>query len=326
MSNGIVLNHHSLPFACKEDADNGILAFFNVLKFCRTADLKILLVDEDQDKSLMGLELANGYFVRNWFTSASKVPELADWCRFLKSLETKQPLFDTLDIDSIGDSLEVGLPGESSGKPVLLAAFYFETFLASFTALATWLNSHIKVWVFDLEATLEQRDETLLNLSDPKSLDVHGDELKQRRNRLLSSAKDIWLQRADLFPHLTFLLSGQISTCLQNWSARQDVLLKARDALNVLESFSEKWLAGVYVEYRHEYLRDVGLAAEVSGESATVNKDPKKKQERLFWLDDGRQVYCENHVKLPDGYRLHFYVDSEQKKIHVAYLGVHLTL
>ncbi|EEY39507.1 hypothetical protein [Vibrio mimicus] len=325
MSNGIVLNHHSLPFASKEDADNGLLAFFTVLKVCRTAGLKILLVDDDQDKSLMGLELANGYFVRNWFASAGKVAELADWCRFLKSLETKQPLFETVDIESVGDTVEVGLPGEGSGKQVLLAAFYFETFLASFTALAAWANSHIKVWVFELGATPEQRGETLLNLSDSVSLGVHGDELKQRRNALLKTAKDIWLQRADLFPHIT-LLPNQIGTSLQGWSARQDVLLKARDALNVLESFSDKWLADEYVEYRHEYLRDLGLAAEVSGESDSVNNDPKKKKERMFWLDDGRHVYCENHVKLPDGYRLHFYADSANKRIYVAYLGPHLTL
>lgn len=325
MSNGIVLNHHSLPFASKEDADNGLLAFFNVLKVCRTAGLKILLVDEGQDKSLMGLELSKGYYVRNWFASASKVAELTDWCRFLKSLETKQPLFETVDIESVGDTVEVGLPEEGSGKPVLLAAFYFETFLASFTALAAWANSHIKVWVLDLDATPEQRDEALLNLSDSASLGVHGDELKQRRNALLSSAKDIWLQRADLFPHLT-LLPNQIGTSLQGWSARQDVLLKARDALNVLESFSDKWLAGEYVEYRHEYLRDLGLAAEVSGESDSVANDPKKKKERMFWLDDGRQVYCENHIKLPDGYRLHFYADAANKRIYVAYLGPHLTL
>ena len=325
MSNGIVLNHHSLPFASKEDADNGLLAFFNVLKVCRTAGLKILLVDEGQDKSLMGLELSKGYYVRNWFASASKVAELTDWCRFLKSLETKQPLFETVDIESVGDTVEVGLPEEGSGKPVLLAAFYFETFLASFTALAAWANSHIKVWVLDLDATPEQRDEALLNLSDSASLGVHGDELKQRRNALLSSAKDIWLQRADLFPHLT-LVPNQIGTSLQGWSARQDVLLKARDALNVLESFSDKWLAGEYVEYRHEYLRDLGLAAEVSGESDSVANDPKKKKERMFWLDDGRQVYCENHIKLPDGYRLHFYADASNKRIYVAYLGPHLTL
>jgi len=325
MNNGIVLNHHSLPFANKEDADEGLMAFFTVLKVCRTAGLKVLLVDEDQDKSLMGLELTNGYFVRSWLASARKVAELADWCRFLKSLETKQPLFEIVDIESVSDVLEVGLPGEESGKSVLLAAFYFETFLASFTALTSWANSHFDVWVFELDATPDQRDETLLNLSDSASLDVHADELKQRRNALLSSAKDIWFKREDFFPHLT-LLSNQIGTSLQCWSARQDVLFKARDALNVMESFSGRWLSGEYVDYHHEYLRGLGLAAEVSGESESVNNDPKKKNERMFWLDDGRKVYCENHVKLPDGYRLHFYADALNKRIYVVYLGPHLTL
>src|SRR5690606_30283969 len=174
MSNGIVLNHHSLPFSCKEDADDGLLAFFNVLKVCRTAGLKLLLVDEAQDKSLMGLELSNGYFVRNWYAASSKVVELTEWCRFLKSLETKQPLFETVDIQCVGDTIEVGLLGESSGKPVLLAAFYFETFLASFTALAAWVESHIKVWVLDIEAKPEQREEIVLNLSNEASLERCG--------------------------------------------------------------------------------------------------------------------------------------------------------
>jgi hypothetical protein len=325
MSNGIVLNHHSLPFSSKDDADKGLLAFFTVLKVCRAAGLKILLVHEDQDKSLMGLELASGYFVRNWYDSANKRAELVDWCRFLKSLETKQPLFEAIDIERISDTMEVGLPCDASGKPVLLAAFCFDTFLASFTALADWANSHIKVWVFELEATPEQRDGTLLNLSNSMNLETHSDLIKKRRNELLCTANDIWLQRSELLPHLT-LLSNQIGTILQNWSARPDVLLKARDALNVLELFCNQWVTGLHGEYRHDHLRALGLECEVSGESETVFKTPKKKSERMFWLDDGREVYCENHVKLPAGYRMHFYVDSKEKRIYVAYLGPHLTL
>ena len=325
MSDGIVLNHHSLPFACKEDADNGLLAFFDVLKICRKAGLKILLVDKDQDKSLMGLELASGYFVRNWFSSAKQIAELADCCRFLKSIETKQPLFQSVDIESVGDAIEVGLLGESSGKPTLLAAFYFRTFLASFTALPDWANARINVWIFELDATPQQREENILNLSSGDSLAAHSEELAIRRNSLLDNAKNIWLQRTSLLPSLT-LLPNQIGTILQSWSARTDILLKSRDALNILELFCAKWNAGEYVEYRHEYLRDLGLAAEVSGESASVNEDARKRRERLFWLDDGRQVYCENHVKLPDGYRMHFYPDPDKKRIYVAYLGPHLTL
>lgn len=325
MSNGIVFNHHSLPFACKEDADKGLLEFFHVLKVCRTAGLKILLVDENQDKSLRRIELATGYFLQNWLDASKSVPELKDWCRFIVSIETKQPLFETVDIELVGNSVEVGLLGESSGKSVLLAAFYYETFLASFTALVAWVNSHLKVWVLDLDAIPDQSEDTLLNLSDSASLQSHSDVMKQRRNNLLNTANDIWLQRAELLPHL-ILLPNQIGTSLQNWSARPDVLMKARDALNVMELFCNKWVTGEYGEYRHDYLRDLGLACEVSGESETVFKTPKKKSERMFWLDDGREVYCENHVKLPDGYRMHFYADSGEKRIYVAYLGPHLTL
>ncbi|MYB35232.1 MAG: hypothetical protein F4X92_08980, partial [Gammaproteobacteria bacterium] len=176
-----------------------------------------------------------------------------------------------------------------------------------------------------LGSTPETRYEIVLNLSDGASLRVHEKNLMHRRNALFNSAKDIWLQREDLFPHIT-LLSKQIGGALQNWSAREDVLLKARDALNVLEKFGEKWKEGEYSEYRHQYLNDLGLAAEVSGETASVNNNREKKKERLFWLDDGRQAYCENHVKLPHGYRMHFYPDVKEKQIYVAYLGPHLTI
>jgi len=325
MTDGIVLNHHSLPFASKVEADKGLLVFFNVLKVCRKSGLKILLVDEDQDRSLMGIELAEGYFIRDWHASNSKSTGLADHCRFLKSLETRQPLFETVDLADAVDNFEVGLSGEHSGKSVLLAAFYFDTFLASFTALAIWVNPHVNVWVLELGAIPETRDETVLNISGETSLKVHEENLLLRRNALLNSAKEIWLQREELFPHLT-LLPKQIGTALQNWSAREDVLLKARDALNVLEKFGEKWEGGEYSEYRHQYLNGLGLAAEVSGEAASVNNNREKRKERLFWLDDGRQVYCENHVKLPGGYRMHFYPNIEQKRIYVAYLGPHLTV
>lgn len=325
MSNGLVLNHHSLPFESNKMAESGIIFFLNMLRLCRTSGLKIILVDESQDKSLMGLELTNGYFIRDWYDQGKNKSELTEWRRFLKSIETKQPLFDTVDLNTIGDSFEVGIEGESSGMPVLLAAFHYNIFLASFTALPAWNKAHIKVWVFELSENYEQKEHTLLNLYDEKSLTIHAEELIKRRNHHLSTAKDIWSNRAAFFPNLT-LLANQIGTALQSWSARLDILLKARDALSIMDLFVMKWKSGEYDEYRHEYLRSLGLAAEVSGESASVNNTPKKRNERLFWLNTGVEVYCENHVKLPDGYRMHFYVDSANKCIYVAYLGPHLTL
>ncbi len=319
----IVLNPHSLPFANKEDANEGLSVFLNVLKACRYYGLKILLIDEYQDKSLMGLELSSGYFVRDWYASSNNSIELVDHRRLLKSLETRQPLFETLEHIDTMNHYEVGLAGENSGKPVLLATFFFDIFLLSFTALSAWRKTHIEVWVLELGANPETRNETILNIFDESSLETHKEELVQRRNALLNTAKDIWVQRTELFPHLE-LLQNQIGGALQNWSARRDILLGARDALNVLERLGEKWDEGEYSEYRHQYLKDLGLSAEVSGESESVNKNPEKRKKRFFWLEDGQKVYFENHVKLPNGYRLHFYPDIEQKRIYVAYLGPHL--
>lgn len=216
------------------------------------------------------------------------------------------------------------MTGETTGKSVLLASYHLNIFLASFTALEAWLNNYIEVWVLALPA-LEERNVRLLNLSTCDSLVVHYEELKRRRNDLINTAKDIWIKRTELFPHIT-LLSNQMGQMLQGWSARSDILAKARNALYVLDLFCEKWQAGQYVEYRHEFLNCLGLAAEVSGESTSVSENQKKRKERMFWLEDAQHVYCENHVKLPSGYRMHFYVDSEHKRIYVAYLGPHLTL
>lgn len=325
MSYGVVLNHHSLPFPNNEDAGAGLLVFFNVLRFCRMAGLRVLLVDETQDKSLMGLELSTGYFLRDWYAIAIRNNNLKDSCRFLKSLETRQPLFDYIETQVACVNCEVGLHGEDTGKTVLLAAHYLKSFIASFNTSSDWSKPHIDVWVLNIDTVPMEKNDILLNLYDEASLEVHKGELLHRRNTLLSDAKNIWNRRAELFPSLIFL-KNQIGSALQNWSARQDVLNKARDALNVLELFSFKWKSGEYPEYRHNYLRDLGLAAEVSGESESVKDDPKKNRERLFWLDDGRQVYCENHVKLPDGYRMHFYPDSSKRCIYIAYLGSHLPL
>ncbi len=325
MINGIVLNHHSLPFCSIKEAKNGLLVFLKIIQTCRKAGLKILLVDEDQDKSLMHLELAEGYFVRNWYESAKKQSKLKDWSTFLRSVETRQPLFETIDLNHIDEAIEVGLIGEKEGKRILLAAYYFQTFLVSFATLHIWQKHRLKVWVYKLSDVPEETNTEILNLYNNNSLAIHSEELNKRSKELYKSASDIWYNRKVLFPNL-ILLSDQIGSSLQNWSHRRDILEKARVALNVLEEFCTKWQDKEYTNYHHEYLRDLGFTAEVSCESTSVKASPQKRKKRLFWLDDGRQVYCENHVKLPEGFRLHFYPDPIKKRIYVAYLGPHLPL
>ena len=93
-----------------------------------------------------------------------------------------------------------------------------------------------------------------------------------------------------------------------------------------VSKFCEKWRNGEYKEYRHQYLSEHGLSTEVSGESVTVGQDSSLRNLRMFWLEDGRREYCENHVKLPNGFRMHFFPDALNKCIHIAYIGPHLKL
>ena len=324
MNNGIVLNHHSLPFSSVASANVGILEFLKVLSVCSKFGLKVLLIDESQDKSLMKVELSSSYFVSDWFNQSRQIPDLHLERQKLRSLHTRQPMFEALDLSSLDNSVELRYPGASSGSPVFLAAYHFETYMVSFTTNEKWRQPWIQAWLLDLRTNNDEaQDHSLPNLADQASLQAHEPDLVHRRNNLIGSATDIWENRDSLFPNLT-LLQNQIGNSLQSWKADERILERARDALFSFDEFCSKWKAGEYTGYRHEHLQSLGLAAKVSGESETVDKDPSLRKKRIFWLEDGREVYCENHIWLPGNYRLHFYPDGKEKRIYVAYLGPHL--
>ncbi len=314
----LVLNHHSLPFNNRGASESGILDFLSILKTCRQFGYKFLIIDDEQDASLMQLELSKDYFIRNWYAISKAQSKYQDWRAVLLSIETKQPLFEY----QIDYSIEVGLMGENKGKNTLLSAYVNDTFLVSFATKYLWRKNHLPVWVYNLKEDSEEATE-LLNLYDNLSIEVHRKELEDNQRKLFNTANKIWKNRQVLFPNLT-LLQDQIGKVLQNWSHRNDILDKARDSLEILDKFCSQWKNGDYPDYQHNYLRKLGLNSQVSGETTKTKSNPRYTKERLFWLPDGREVLCENHIKLPNGFRMHFYSDSEKKRIYVAYLGPHL--
>ena len=322
MNQGIVFNHHSLPFRTKEEANKGLLIFVRVLQECKKSGLRILHIDDDQYKSLMSVELCRKYFVRDWYSWAQNKNDLYEFRLFLKNIITRQPLFEAVDLDKMDNGIEVGLKGEERGNNVLLAAYYFKTVLASFTAKKQWTKPNICIWVYKLGETPEETS-SIVNLYDPCSISFHRQELRRRQDTLTSSVREIWSNRSTLFPNLK-LDPTQIGKVLQNWSAPKDILNKAKESLFVLDDFCSRWRAGNYNSFRNDFLREMGLNSEISGESPTVRKHPKFRKDRMFYLDDGRLVYFEYHIKLPSGFRLYFYPDAKQKTIYVSYLGPHL--
>ncbi|WP_347988392.1 hypothetical protein [Methylomonas sp. AM2-LC] len=322
MSLALVFNHHSLPFSNQQEANTGIAEFINTFHKCQQFGYDLLWVDENRINHVFDIELSANYFIRDWFLWAKTQSHYVDLTRKLRSIQTHKPLLTPIAFQDTDNRLEVGFDGQNKGSIVLLAAYYYQNFLISFTSDSIWISTWLKVWVLNLDSG--QHQSQLANLSDLNSLLEHQKILQLTRNARLADGKSIWENRKQFFTYLVLL--DNLGYQLKTWSHRQDILVKARDALTAMNNFVEKWRNGDYFDYRHQYLAECGLAADVSGESNSVHNDCKKKTEREFFLPTGRKVYCENHVKLSDGFRMHFYPDSADKTIYVAYLGPHLTL
>ncbi|WP_153301475.1 hypothetical protein [Endozoicomonas arenosclerae] len=325
MSQVLVFNHHSLPFDSQSSARAAIPEFIQVALRCRGYGYNLMLLDESMDPNWFQVQLAPDYAWRNWYEEARNDSSLKEVVRAFRSLQTRQPLLTEADLSEIGYSREVGLEGELKGGSALLACFFYNSFLVSLPSSDEWRKNKISVWVLDLDDNGEDFSESIAeldNIFSTASLDYHKETLDSCRAAQLTTGKELWSKRKEYFSELVFL--DELGSQLKNWRHRADILQKARDLLICFNDFACLWKSGEFTDYQHEHLISCGLSVEVSGESSSVNDDPSKRKEREFWLPTGEKVNCQNHAKLADGYRLHFYPDSKEKIIYVAYLGPHL--
>ncbi len=327
MNQVLVFNHHSIPFKSQSEARSAVQEFVRVALGCRNYGYNLILLDECIDRSWFQVQLAPNYAWRNWYEEARNDDSLKDVVRAFRSLETRQPLLTEIDLEQIGHLREVGMKDEKQGLSALLACYFYGSFLISFSSSDKWASNSLQVWVLDLDENgndFSESETSLNNVFSTESLEFHKEALENYRDEQLTSGKDLWNQRQVFFPELEFL--DEFSDQLKGWRHRSDILVKAKDVLFRLNEFVDRWKKGEFSNYQHEHLASCGLSAKVSGESSSVNLDPSKKSEREFWLPKGIKVNCQNHVTLPDGYRLHFYPDPAEKIIYIAYLGPHLTL
>ncbi|MCL6269192.1 hypothetical protein M3P05_04440 [Sansalvadorimonas sp. 2012CJ34-2] len=327
MSQVLVFNHHSLPFDSQSSARAAIPEFIQVTLRCRGYGYNLMLLDESMDPNWFQVQLAPDYAWRNWYDEACEDSGLKEVVRAFRSLQTRQPLLTDVDLEKIGYCREVGLKGESAGLSALLACHFYNSFLVSLPISEKWTNNELQAWVFDVDEDENDFSETgvvIDNIFSSESLVFHQGALEHRRAEQLATGKELWNKRKEFFDGLEFL--DDFGTQLKTWGHRADILSKARDALLCMNDFVHQWNTGGFTDYQHEHLSTCGLSAKVSGESSSINKDPKKRSEREFWLPKGVKVNCQNHVTLPGGYRLHFYPESSEKTIYIAYLGPHLTL
>jgi hypothetical protein len=295
------------------------------LKICLSANrlgFAPILMDYSQDTSWFGIELTQGYYWRDWYHETCNKPEYREQIRTFRSIATKSPLFQC-DEDELFD-LEA--PFSGNGFVALRAAAFFTLPLASFPTRSPWEKNPLQVICFTLDEHGGEQH-TSKDIKNWYSFEVFSQDkerLLAEKNASIASGKQLWAERLQLFPVLQFC--GNAPAQLYNWSGGDNLIIHIRETLQILNSFTEKWQEGDFPDYAHHLLRDVGLTHKVSGESYSILNNPKKKRLREFWLPSGEKAVFEHHIKLPNGYRIHFYPDIKTKTIYIGYIGVHLPL
>ncbi len=285
----------------------------------------MILIDQSVDSSWFRLELAPGYFWKNWHDQHQTGTD-RDIIQAFRSIATQSPLFNSNDMTDGADLFEVSFNGNSDYNTVRVAAWH-EAPLISFATRYPWDISPLKISIVRMNpktAVIVNESGEIQNFYDYSTFSNYLPTLLERHNALLSSGREIVNNFHDSYPGIS--LCGKAIQQLNNWSGSPTILNQVKQSLNRLNQFTNEWHNGIFKSYNCEFLRKLGLSFQVSDESESVKNSPRLRREREFWLPSGCKKFFKHHIKLSLGYRLHFYPDDESKKIYIGYIGPHLKL
>ncbi|MCG8352730.1 MAG: hypothetical protein MI924_33620, partial [Chloroflexales bacterium] len=127
---------------------------------------------------------------------------------------------------------------------------------------------------------------------------------------------ELWEQCSTLYPSLEFCIDVQKQ--LQKHASQKDQIKTIRLRLLYLEQYSQQWRVsgGSFNNER--------LSGNASPESQETLQHPEYGPKRRFQCPDGQRRVFSWHLKLFNGWRIHFYPDEERQTIIVGYIGPHL--
>jgi hypothetical protein len=326
VSEVLVFNHHSLPFGDRAEAAGAVPDFLRICLGAHAMGFSILL-DESQDPTWFGVELAPDFHWRDWHALNSDDPKAKDQISAFRSILTRSPLFDA---EEAGGELELfDVTDASSGKayPALRAAAWYESPMVSFPNGAHWNLNPLKIHIDSLsEGTgdIVRREGEIANFHDLREWEEARPAYEARRSAEIDNGTELWAFRKAVYPMLDFC--GRTESQFSDWSHPLNILDQVKESFGELNEFCGKWRDGGFPDYSHNRLKEGGLNRKVSGESDSVDDNPGLRRHRMFYLPDGRCEYFEFHIKLSQGYRIHFFPDQETKTIWIGYVGPHLPL
>ncbi len=319
-----VLNELSLeqPAPDKAEACRRMSEFIATLTTA-TGIYKLKRTLRVKDEQLNDLKLAHDYPLAKWRNDKSVAREEQ---LFFRRLTLKHPILvehaDKEDVALVMDCRWRGKPD----KPAigLQAALLLNTLAISIPSSLDWNTAYVEVVVRELDTDgkwLPERTEHVCHAGARKHLKELASWITQRRKaekdlelQSIQTSAELWEQRRTLYPSLEFcaVVQGQ----LEKHKTSKENLKTIRLRLLYLEQYSQVWSKGAF-DNSH-------LSGNASPESEATLQHPKYGSLREFDCPDGQKRQFSWHLKMHDGWRIHFYPDAERQVIIVGYIGPHL--
>lgn len=163
---------------------------------------------------------------------------------------------------------------------------------------------------------LKERIVVAKSFSTIHQIESEDDSLKHFIENIVVDVSDFLKIRLEMFPDLVF------SHEVENAIIRHHVNFRSIPILGVLIRMQQavRKMSEHGVCFEDAYGRVSTLAM---NESATVRQ--RIPETRCFTWDDGKR-FCFPHVKIGNGYRIHFLPDRAAGKVYIGYMGPHLSL
>jgi len=259
--------------------------------------------------------LAGGYPLARWRNDTEVSREERT---FLRTLATKAPLLVDISDSEIQKNVEdQDCEFSIQGNRVegLKTAFWLETLAISLNSESLWNCSRLELEVTKLDdkGNLIEEREYVRHASHKNHVIEYDEWIKNRLQPRGINGIELWNQREQLFPNMTFCKAGNRQ--LQRLRTGEKKLQLVLEVLDVLNNCAKNWQTG-------RFSLD-GYPFEESGESEpTINKYWK---ERTFLCPDGEERLFERHVKLKEcNWRIHFFPEVKTTKVIIGYVGIHL--
>lgn len=278
------------------------------LKICH----KIFLEKGDMNfyytAALMTNELIPGYTLHDWFQN-SQVPQREK--AFFRTMINRRQLIKEQDF--LGSELLVETDeGQQVNAVGCLMAYELESYVVSMRSSIRWQGNRIEGCYISLED--DDRCVSVTNCCREEQLELLASEQKKKLMRTVSSGRELWEKRGELYPHLLFC--GGVKKQLE----------EARIALHIQIIMKR-------LQVLEDYFRDFNgqfdknkMGYRCRDESETVENNAELRRLRTFVTPYGNEEFFTWHISFAGNFpgRIHFVPDAEHKVGIVGYIGKHL--